>query len=80
MDVLGLDVDAAIAALGADGYRVEIVETRTPKAVTLTGARRVVRQRAAAAGLVQLVVTHERFGPRPEGAPVEGARPVGEGG
>jgi hypothetical protein len=67
IDVLGLDVDAAVSALRAAGHGVEISETRPPKPVTLSGPRRVVRQRTAADGVVHLVVSHERFGPRPEG-------------
>ena len=67
IDVLGLDVDAAVSALRAAGHSVEIVETRTPKAVTLSGPRRVIRQRMATDGVVHLVVSHERFAPRSEG-------------
>jgi hypothetical protein len=67
IDVLGLDVDAAASALRAAGHGVEIVETRSPKPVTLSGPRRVIRQRTAADGVVHLVVAHEHFAPRPEG-------------
>jgi hypothetical protein len=67
IDVLALDVDAAVAALRAAGHGVDIVETRTAKPVALSGPRRVIRQRVAADGVAHLVVTHERFGPRPEG-------------
>ena len=67
IDVLGLEVDAAVSALRAAGHDVEIVETRTPKAVALSGPRRVIRQRLAADEIVHLVVSHERFAPLPEG-------------
>ncbi len=67
LDVLGRDLEQARAALEAAGYQVEVIETRTPRAeqprgVTLTGARRVVRQRVTDR-VVRLVVTHERYVP-----------------
>ncbi|MDR7523134.1 MAG: hypothetical protein QN168_11780 [Armatimonadota bacterium] len=63
IDVLGRDLASARAALEAAGYRVEVIETRTPRRVTLFGPLRVVRQREGADRTVQLVVTHERYGP-----------------
>lgn len=62
LDVLGRDLERARAALEAAGYQVEVTDTRTPRHVTLTGKRRVVRQQAAD-GLMRLVVTHERYVP-----------------
>jgi len=67
VDVLGRDIEEARAMLEADGYQVEVVETRAPRAsqprgVTLTGARRVVRQQVNGR-VVRLVVTHERYVP-----------------
>lgn len=63
LDVLGRDLEDARPALEAAGYRVEVVETRTPRQVTLTGPLRVVRQGAAGEGLIRLTVTHERYIP-----------------
>lgn len=65
VDVLGLEADAALAVLEAAGWRVEVVDTRTPRPVELTGRRRVVRQRETGAGVVELVVTRERYAWRP---------------
>ncbi|HET8680189.1 MAG TPA: PASTA domain-containing protein [bacterium] len=62
LDVLGRDLEQARAALEAAGYQVEVVETRTPRHVTLTGKHRVVRQQAKDR-LMRLVVTHERYVP-----------------
>ena len=67
-DVLGRDLDQARAALEAAGFQVEVVETRTPRPVTLAGPLRVVRQRSAGDGVVRLVVTHERYVPTPRPA------------
>ncbi|MBI3997733.1 MAG: PASTA domain-containing protein [Armatimonadetes bacterium] len=68
-DVLGRDLEQARAALEAAGYQIEVTETRSPRAVTLAGPLRVVRQRAASDGLVRLAVTRERYLPasRPPG-------------
>lgn len=63
LDVLGQDLDQARAALEAQGYRVEVVETRSPRRVTLSGPLRVVRRRDRADGVVELVVTHARSDP-----------------
>ncbi len=63
LDVLGRDLEDARTALEAAGYRVEVVETRTPRQVTLAGPLRVVRQGAAGEGLIRLTVTHERYIP-----------------
>lgn len=62
LDVLGRDLEWARAALEAAGYQVEVVETRTPRRVTLTGQQRVARQQVADR-VVRLVVTHERYVP-----------------
>ena len=63
VDVLGRELEQARRALEAAGYRVEIVETRTPRQVALSGPLRVVRQHAAGEGLIRLTVTHERYVP-----------------
>ncbi len=68
LDVLGRDLEHARASLEGAGFQIEVVETRTPRAgqpraVTLTGARRVVRQQQVTDRLVRLVVTHERYVP-----------------
>ena len=63
IDVLGLDVDDAASALRAAGHSVEIVETRTPKPVILSGPRRVIRQVTAADGVVHLVVARRALRP-----------------
>ncbi|MDR7417974.1 MAG: PASTA domain-containing protein [Armatimonadota bacterium] len=65
IDVLGWPLDEARQALEAAGLRVEVVETRTPRPVRLSGALRVVRQRQATDGLVSLVATRERYEPVP---------------
>ncbi|MGH2372636.1 MAG: hypothetical protein ACRDIC_04045 [bacterium] len=62
LDVLARDLEQARAALEAAGYHVEVVDTRTPRHVTLTGKRRVLRQQATDR-LMRLVVTHERYVP-----------------
>ncbi len=63
VDVLGQDLDEARRALEAAGFRVVVSETRTSRAVRLSGPLRVVRQRQQADGVVELVVTHERYEP-----------------
>ncbi len=63
VDVLGRELEGARRTLEAAGYRVEIVETRTPRQVTLSGPLRVVRQHAAGDGLIRLTVTPERYVP-----------------
>jgi hypothetical protein len=68
LDVLGWALDEARQALEAAGLRVEVVETRTPRPVRLSGALRVVRQRQAD-GVVHLVATHERYQPTPRAEP-----------
>ena len=65
LEVLGRPLEQARAALEAAGFQVEVVETRAPSRVTLTGALRVVRQQQVRDGLVRLVVTHERYVPAP---------------
>jgi beta-lactam-binding protein with PASTA domain len=65
VDVLGRGLDQARATLEAEGFTVEVIETRSPRRVTPTGALRVVRQQQPADRLVRLVVTHERFAPAP---------------
>lgn len=65
VDVLGRGLDQARATLEAEGFTVEVIETRSPRRVTPTGALRVVRQQQLADRLVRLVVTHERFAPAP---------------
>ncbi len=65
VDVLGRGLDQARAALEAEGFAVEVTETRSPRRVTHTGALRVVRQQQLADRLVRLVVAHERFAPAP---------------
>lgn len=62
---MGRGIDHARAALEADGFTVEVTETRGPRRVTPTGALRVVRQQQPVGRLVRLVVTHERFAPAP---------------
>ncbi|MGQ0551053.1 MAG: hypothetical protein ACT4PY_15450 [Armatimonadota bacterium] len=62
LDVLGRNLEQARAALEAAGHQVEVVETRTPRHVTLTGNQRVVRQQVADR-VVRLVVTRERYVP-----------------
>jgi len=63
VDVLGWSLEQARAVLEAAGYRVEVVETRTPRQVSLAGPLRVVRQQATPDGVVCLTVTHERYVP-----------------
>ncbi|MDQ7840083.1 MAG: PASTA domain-containing protein [bacterium] len=65
VDVLGRGLDQARSALEAEGFTVEVVETRSPRRVIPTGGLRVVRQQQPADRLVRLVVTHERFAPAP---------------
>ena len=63
LDVLGRDLERARAVLETAGYQVEVIETRTPRSVTLAGPLRVVRQQPAGEGLIRLTVTHERYVP-----------------
>jgi beta-lactam-binding protein with PASTA domain len=63
VDVLGQDLHEARRALEAAGFRVVVSETRTSRSVRLSGPLRVVRQRYEADGVVELVVTHERYEP-----------------
>lgn len=59
-DVVGYTLEAARQALVAAGWRVgAVTETRPPRR-TLEDPRRVVRQRTAADGAVDLVVCGER--------------------
>ncbi len=68
LDLLGQSLDQARALLEAEGYAVEVRETRPPRPdVQLVGALRVVRQ-TFASGTARLVVVHERYVPRPRGA------------
>lgn len=65
-DLVGLDADEARARLAAAGVPVGAeVETRSPRPVVLEGPLRVVRVRRSVGGLVELVVTRERFLPTP---------------
>lgn len=64
-DVLGRDLEHARRVLEADGFQVEVVETRSPRRVEVRGPLRVVRQRQTGEHSVQLVVTHERYVPAP---------------
>jgi hypothetical protein len=51
-DVLGLPLERATELLAAAGRRVRVLETAPPRSVV--GARRVVRQREAPDGAVEL--------------------------
>jgi beta-lactam-binding protein with PASTA domain len=62
VDVLGRDLESARRMLEAEGFRVEVEETRAPRPVRLSGPLRVVRQRQDGR-TVRLVVTHERYAP-----------------
>lgn len=63
LDLLGRPLAEARALLEAEGYAVEVRETRPPRpGVQLVGALRVVRQ-AFAGGTARLVVVHERYVP-----------------
>jgi hypothetical protein len=63
IDLLGRDLEEARRTLEAAGLALEVIETRAPLRVQLTGALRVVRQRLVGERTVQLVVTHERYEP-----------------
>ena len=65
VDVLGRHLEATRATLEAEGFQVEVLETRTPRRVTLSGPLRVVRQQQVGDRLVRLVVTRERYVPAP---------------
>lgn len=69
VDVLGWQLEDALAELKAAGWAVEVAHTRTPKRVEVGGRLRVVRQSRREDGSVLLVVTHERYTPaaRPAG-------------
>ncbi len=59
-NVVGYTLESARAAIVAAGWTVgEVLETR-PRRQTLQDPRRVVRQRVAADGSVELVVCGER--------------------
>jgi hypothetical protein len=63
LDLLGRPLEQARALLDAEGYAVEVRETRPPRpGVQLLGALRVVRQ-SFAGGTARLVVAHERYAP-----------------
>jgi hypothetical protein len=62
-DVLGRDLEHARRILEAEGFQVEVVETRSPRPVEVSGPLRVVRQRRTGERSVQLAVTHERYVP-----------------
>ncbi|MDR7544619.1 MAG: aliphatic sulfonate ABC transporter [Armatimonadota bacterium] len=62
IDVLGRDLDCARRILEAEGFQIEVKETRTPRPVALSGPLRVVRQRQDGR-VVRLVVTRERYAP-----------------
>jgi hypothetical protein len=62
IDVLGRDLEDARRMLEAEGFQVEVTETRTPRPVALSGPLRVVRQRLDGR-TVRLVVTRERYAP-----------------
>jgi beta-lactam-binding protein with PASTA domain len=65
IDVLGRDLEEARRVLESAGFKVEVTETRTSRPARLSGALRVVRQRATAGGTVQVMVTRERYEPVP---------------
>ncbi|OFX27416.1 MAG: hypothetical protein A2Z07_04305 [Armatimonadetes bacterium RBG_16_67_12] len=64
-DVLGRDLEHARRVLEAEGFQVEVVETRSPRRVEMSGPLRVVRQRQTGEYSVQLAATHERYVPAP---------------
>lgn len=64
-DVLGRDLKDARRGLEAEGFHVEVVETRSPRQVEVSGPLRVVRQRQIDEHTVHLVVTRERYVPVP---------------
>jgi hypothetical protein len=54
--------------LEAEGWLVEVIETRSPRRVEVSGPLRVVRQRQTGERSVQLTVTRERYVPAPRAA------------
>ncbi len=70
-DVVALPLEEALEELRAAGWTPRIRTTSPPQSAPAGGVQRVVRQRATAAGEVELVVAWERYvrlrRPRSEG-------------
>ncbi|GBD28015.1 MAG: PASTA domain-containing protein [Firmicutes bacterium] len=70
-DVVAWPLEEALAELRAAGWTPQIRTTSPPQSAPAGGLQRVVRQRATAAGQVELVVAWERYvrlrRPRSEG-------------
>lgn len=64
-DVTAWELPRALELLACGGWRVaQVIETRPPSAGPGQGVARVVRQRLADGGSLQLVVAYPEYGPR----------------